>query len=935
MVESDRSSSPYESEDPHPWDLAQNRSREPGESNRLIVELKSKPDFDPAEYTAISSSQLSHEPSSQGLNSLDIASRDRPRANTSQRTIADSQGFSASLFSCDSATQQPLRGSNSPTKYSSTGHHLTNAAQLPDLNPENLGGSTSTDIPSRQPDSFVASITSQPKSHGTNEPTRFAEQYSSQALREGLPRFPSTTSQQKRSDQTSESFPRFLTQPDFVLNYPPVESSLPSGIAVSAVKSGSQLSAQSIQDPTGTVRGTTSDNSQQFAQIIPDSRSVVEAQIQDNWIPEGNSEHTQIVPETTRKRTHKSWSPQRRRSPGYYGSEHIFQSIEQGDIDNEGRSFPASPRSVINNTSLRARPEEIQRPSRRESTDMESSNTIGTPTSIVERLRQIQAEALSRGGSEENDQSNPGNAQAEASAVDQPMTSPSAILPSVEPEHTSSNPQQELRETEAEGWHTADALPVAGLVDSSAQIDPSVSGNTDLPPLPANDFQTGLGLNLDFHGPDLGLVEQPIDQDAIPATIAPSVLNTNAEAELFPTSSLPIVGNSVIPTDTVEGAVAAILPLIDSPDSSPDSEQIPAFSEQILRETDIPGRNEQIVTLPLPANLRHVYLSILAQNEPVMEEFTQVFSEDVYRVPDESLVLKVDDMLRRLYDLCDLPASQEDIPLSTAEDMMKYARDTNSKFLFVYELLDGLRDVGHQVLILARPGRVTEFLEALLSARHFNYRRLDKLETHAANPDESLSIILAPTNTSPTDLPAGVGLVLAFDQTARSSGLLAAYQTNSDSDELGPMVLSLVVTHSVEHIDLRISSSMDPLERKNALVVSVVQARDLIAEPERGYPEPHAVADIFISMIKDPTADVFYEQQTVPDEVFEVYMSSQAQARATQRSPVPPDVDSDRSTSRKRQLVSAIQLTSPTNANQVSGRCWQRHRYPETCEGGR
>ena len=97
---------------------------------------------------------------------------------------------------------------------------------------------------------------------------------------------------------------------------------------------------------------------------------------------------------------------------------------------------------------------------------------------------------------------------------------------------------------------------------------------------------------------------------------------------------------------------------------------------------------------------------------------------------------------------------------------------------------------------------------------------------------------------------------------------------------------------------------MDPLERKNALVVSVVQARDLVAEPERGYPEPHAVAETFVQLIKDPTAEVFYEQQIIPDEVFEVYMSSQVQGRASQRSPVPPDVDSDRSTSRKRQLVS-------------------------------
>lgn len=866
----------------------------------MVVELKPRPDFDPAEYTAISSSQLSHESSSQVYNNLERTSRNRPATDISQRTIPDSQGVSASLFSCDSANSQASTGHRLPPQDSSAEQLSANAAQLRDFNPS---GSTSTDIPSRQPDSLAVPINSQPDSHGIDKSTRSVDQSSSEGVVEGLPRSPSISSQQKQSEQTSDHVAGFLTQPDFILNNPLLNSSIASGPTTSFVKSESQTSPHSIQDRAGNIRSTASENFQQYAQIVPGSKFAVEAQTQDSWSAARNSEELQVVPETTRRRTHQSWSPRRLTSLNYYEPEHIVQSIEQGDID-EDHSRPSTPESVISARNPLARRDNIQRTSGRESTEMEGSNTVGTPTSIVERLRQIQAEAMGRGTVEDDEQNSHKSAQAETGAIDQAMTSPSAILPSVEPEHTPIEPQHQSLESEADGWHPTDSLPINGPADSSAQVDISSSVNTALPPLPTDDFQTGLGLNMDFPGPDLGLIDQTIDQDAVPATIAPSVLSTNAEADLFSTSSLPIVSNSIIPTDTIEDAVAGILPLVHSPKSSPDSQQIPVFSEQILRETDISGRNEQIVTLPLPANLRHVYLGILTENEPVMEEFTQVFSEDVYRVPDDSLVLKVDEMLRRLYDLCDLPASHEDIPLSTAEDMTKYARDTNSKFLFIYELLDGLRDVGHQVLILARPGRVMEFLEALLSARQFNYRRLDKLEIHQPNPDEPLRVILAPTNSPASELPAGVGLVLAFDHTSRSSGLLAAYETANDSEELGPMILSLVVTHSVEHIDLRISSSMDPLERKNALVVSVVQARDLIAEPERGYPEPHAAADVFASMIKDPTAEVFFEQQIIPDEVFEVYMSSQAQARATQRSSVPPDVESDRSVSRKRQLVS-------------------------------
>lgn len=917
--------------------------REPSESARLIIELKTSPDFDPTEYTAISSSQLSNDTTH---HPCEGESGNKPATDISQRTIPDSQAFSVSVFSYESSNATRLTGIHPDIRdhngapetlefqtskaaqfrdlplergvlphLSSPNQIHTTQQEIPDSKTQSGSGS-SGNIPSRQPDGFELQAANRSNLYINQESSRHNGQDGSQDLEKTLPKSAHPVSQEHRPGHGSPNFAGFLTQPEFILDYQAVQSSYTHESDTPRVlidKSGTHQSLRSVEGSshTASIRGVVAESSQQFAQIVPESKLDAESQTQTHWNHSEDSDCQQVIPETTWKRHRQALSPIYRPSRLGPLSEHIIESIEEVDSDFEYHSRPTAPAPQVSGATLRGTYKHHSPvPSSPQSADMENSAIAGTPTSMVERLRQIQAEALSRGKSEARaDSIPPGDIQVQGSEADQSMPSPSAILPSVEPEHAPSLPHGQFQEeTVSEQWPHPDLRPLADLNHSSVQTNGNASGTTELPPLPVNHFEQDLGINIDFPGSDLGLPGASIHEEPIPATIAPSVLSTNAEAELFPTTSLPIVSHPINQADIVEDAVVGILPMVSSQvssqDSSPDTDQAPSFSEQILRETDIAASNEQIITLPLAANLRHIYLDILSDNEPVIESFTEVFAEDVYKVPDESLVTKVDDMLRHLYDLCDLPVSQEDLQLTTAEDMMKYARDTNSKFSFVYEFLGGMRDTDQQVLILARPGRVTEFLEALLSSRHFNYRRLDGLEMHQSNPDEPLRVILAPTNRTSSEMPADVGVVIAFDASARSSGLISTYQTKGVEDE-GPLVLSLVVTHSIEHIDMRISRSMDSLERKNAIVVSVVHARDLISDPERGFREPHDVAEMFVHFMKEPTTEFYWEQQGIPDEVFEVYMSSQAQARATQRSPVPPDVHSDRSTSRKRQLVCA------------------------------
>ncbi|KAJ9143880.1 Citron Rho-interacting kinase [Pleurostoma richardsiae] len=408
----------------------------------------------------------------------------------------------------------------------------------------------------------------------------------------------------------------------------------------------------------------------------------------------------------------------------------------------------------------------------------------------------------------------------------------------------------------------------------------------------ADELGQGLGLNLDFRAPVMSSLEHHLDHgddhEQIPATIAPSALMTSAESEVFSIHSLPASGMVEHPT------VEAPPPASSSEDDSDESSK--SLAELILPETSAP--NEYIITLPLPANLRPVYRDILAQSAGSIESFTAALAPESLRSPDERLIQKVDEILQRLTDLCDLPAFLDDIPPMGPEGMMKYSRDTNSKFSFVYELLESLRDADRRVLILAKPGRVMELLDALLSTEAFNYRHSNELEMRQGNPEKPLEVVLASTDRDASEMPDNIDIVIAFDTSARSSGLISRYEALEEVT----MILSLVITNSLEHIDLRISTARDSLERKNALLVSVNQARGVISSPEREYLEPHVIAEKFSTWIKDPTADFYWEAQSIPDEIFDAYLNSQAGARASRSVSRQLTGDPTRST-RKRLLM--------------------------------
>jgi hypothetical protein len=376
-----------------------------------------------------------------------------------------------------------------------------------------------------------------------------------------------------------------------------------------------------------------------------------------------------------------------------------------------------------------------------------------------------------------------------------------------------------------------------------------------------------------------------------PETVAPSELTTSAD-HIAVVEDMLSTGHHQIMDAGVEDPISMSM-----------NDGLDHFHAEIGREDpgDESNHKHFLVTLPMAANTRPIYLDTITENKSTMIEFSEVFANSVTSLPDAELVAKMDSIFEQLLALCDLPAYNDTLlELDTAE-MMKHATGSNSKFSFVYEFLNGLVDVNARVLILSQSGRVFEYLQAIVSTARFSYALLGQEDT-VRQAEEGMSVILAVAGQDLSKIQGGVDVVLLFDHAARSVELPVTLAFNS----IEPTVLSLVVTYSLEHIDqqlLQQEPDLDELERKNALNLATAAAKDHLRNPEPGYPEPHVAAEMFANFVRNPEGGLAWEPHTLPADVFDFWLSSQGRSQQDQ-SELHPSGIPNLSGSRKRHLVS-------------------------------
>lgn len=407
------------------------------------------------------------------------------------------------------------------------------------------------------------------------------------------------------------------------------------------------------------------------------------------------------------------------------------------------------------------------------------------------------------------------------------------------------------------------------------------------------------------------------DSSHVPATITPSEL-------LAPTASSIIPGASFI-TDQVSSATTNPAGELDALDTvMEDGDEFGILSSEYT------AANEYIVALPPPARNRAEVLDMVrVTHRKDIEKFERLFVQSPSVSSDNKVVAKIDSMLQSLTDMSNLPAYHDSLAGLTHESWVRYARDTCSKLAFVYEFLDNLREIDVDVAILAATGPVMDKIEAIVKHGDLTHRRANDQEWMQAPPGRGsvCKVTLVDTSQGHPKSRLTADVLIAYDETAETSGILRRYKTSRDEDQI-PLIFSLMEVYSLEHINRRLSPNLKQVEKKFAQVRCLVSLLPYVEE-ESSYelvPQPHEFALELVKHLVDkdletdtgvfevlPSRWETWEHQHIPEDVFDAYKSTRMQMAAYDgRKRARDDSDSDAETPKR------VRLASPDDEVQLS-----------------
>ncbi|KAI1469751.1 uncharacterized protein F4812DRAFT_457152 [Daldinia caldariorum] len=293
------------------------------------------------------------------------------------------------------------------------------------------------------------------------------------------------------------------------------------------------------------------------------------------------------------------------------------------------------------------------------------------------------------------------------------------------------------------------------------------------------------------------------------------------------------------------------------------------------------GPNEYLVTLPFYNSCRPVYNDVLRDNEELIREYNASFRVYPHRIPHPAVLSKINEMFSRLFDICDLPPFMETTTTMTPAEITKHVVNTNAKFAFVAELLVYLADENSdkKILILSRPGKVMDFLGNLVETRGYRYIRSGLEIVGPSSAEHSLTVAVSSTLDNSSSIPEDIDVVIAFDHTYRPKVLPRRVREHA-------MLMVLTNICSIQHLNMRISENIEPLERKNVLVLALVRAMRYIEDVDNSLiVRFNLAAETFCKYIQDPDDDDFYwEPYEVPEDVFEDLHDASTQSQMSQTS---------------------------------------------------
>lgn len=241
---------------------------------------------------------------------------------------------------------------------------------------------------------------------------------------------------------------------------------------------------------------------------------------------------------------------------------------------------------------------------------------------------------------------------------------------------------------------------------------------------------------------------------------------------------------------------------------------------------------------------------ILSQYVDTIEYYPQAISRNMTEETiGEDVVEKLNTLLYRLGNVATHiglegggPSSQEE---TTPEEEALYAELSSEKFKFLGTLLALTKESRIHIAVVAKPGHLLDIIEMFLKGKNMSYSRPDT-ETKRLKPldPDSPGLQTVSIIASGQAIPfPPAHLIIAFDETFNAKDTHITV-SRGDKPSGGPLtpVIRLVVYSSVEHLDLCLARSLEPIDRIRRLVFCVWHTQRSVGQLECDEPGPAACA---------------------------------------------------------------------------------------------
>lgn len=321
--------------------------------------------------------------------------------------------------------------------------------------------------------------------------------------------------------------------------------------------------------------------------------------------------------------------------------------------------------------------------------------------------------------------------------------------------------------------------------------------------------------------PQIGSTEQSRLQTR-PLQIETASNGPSQPSTTFPTLNTPVLNTPITPSKLSLHKEVTLSP-----------------SENVLEICNL-SKRENVVPLAMTDRIQQYYCSTIKIHARAIKNLME--ENPVKRRTIEQINTLLDEV-SKVTNHIDLlgsgPSNEDDLDPKAEAD---YAETCSEKFKFLRHLIDRTRNIDLNICVVANRGPLMNILRVFLTALEVKWVTRDEGSQFEVGRHESnLKILLVASDLKGTDEePPLADLIVGFDETFDRHKLQIKSRKATS-----PPILRLVVYASLEHIDLCISRSLDPVERFRRLVFPLLQTQQRVGSIRDV--KPDYVAEIIAS----------------------------------------------------------------------------------------